>query len=881
MKNIILLLLLQLFFSLHIVQAQSSFSEAVALPNGESLNLQWQERENSQQNKGIYTFVGYNQNQFVATLVVHPNKEASGSLQWEGSTYQLTGLQGGRLLVKERFHHDPNAKCGTDTHSHKPIFPSSESSPTARPITTVTSIMPNDPEGILYLYRLAVLVDYYDFAHTFGSDVTQVKDFLLNLETFLNEVYVRDIGVKFSIVDDNRLIIQEAAKQLYHQKSRYSIIENSTEKINELIGDKQYDIGIVISPGTDATLSGLAFFSGGFRLVRKGGASAIAENATIAHEIGHLFGADHTFKNVHSGNSLYTEPSYGQSLMGYNNDFPDGAFFSLPTAYQIRNGLVNRSYFKDSQRTQLVNRNGNDVSNFNYAYGIKTESSFPTIDRTKLQETYTIPKDTYFQFDIKGTNTNHLPIYYTAQLTSKAGVNDPKFLTRKGKVGGNPITFQTQYSDLGGFINYTRPNAKGEHLFWVATSNPAPQRFVNYDMVAVKVHIADGKTFAITNGMNDQYQGGDKIILRWQVDANFFDSNSKVRILLSDDFGKTFKYTLVENTENDGTCEVTLPNIEIGTVEWGKKKKIQLPAGVIKVEVIDHIAFAITNVTPYKILNGKAIPNGGFKVKKKPETHSALTFVENSKPKNITVQCANEIPAPAHPTTEGGCGVVTITYTDEKIEGACTNSFTIQRVFKAYDGCETITYQQTIVVNDTQKPTFVGNLPQDATIDEGTKILLAPTLTATDNCKGTFRVVPTKEELGNRIIYTWVAKDDCANESVHKQTITVRPIAKKPQQGSEKDIVIYNGVSAENANNYFIVEGADANSPIHLLIFDEMGLKVYENEHYGVNGNYFRGYANAKGFVGNKKALHGTYFYIVHYRKNNKIEKKEGFLYVR
>ena len=54
----------------------------------------------------------------------------------------------------------------------------------------------------------------------------------------LNEVYVRDIGLKFSIVDDNRLIVQEAAKQLYNQKSRRDIIENSTEKMNELIGDK-------------------------------------------------------------------------------------------------------------------------------------------------------------------------------------------------------------------------------------------------------------------------------------------------------------------------------------------------------------------------------------------------------------------------------------------------------------------------------------------------------------------------------------------------------------------------------------------------------------------------------------------------------------------
>ena len=32
-----------------------------------------------------------------------------------------------------------------------------------------------------------------------------------------------------------------------------------------------------------------------------------------------------------------------------------------------------------------------------------------------------------------------------------------------------------------------------------------------------------------------------------------------------------------------------------------------------------------------------------------------------------------------------------------------------------------------------------------------------------------------------------------------------------------------------------------------------MGLKVYENEHYGKNGDYFRGYANVKGFIGNNK----------------------------
>ena len=36
-----------------------------------------------------------------------------------------------------------------------------------------------------------------------------------------------------------------------------------------------------------------------------------------------------------------------------------------------------------------------------------------------------------------------------------------------------------------------------------------------------------------------------------------------------------------------------------------------------------------------------------------------------------------------------------------------------------------------------------------------------------------------------------------------------------------------------------------------------------------------------KVFIGNNKALHGTYFYIVCYSKHGKEEQQKGFLYVR
>ena len=64
-----------------------------------------------------------------------------------------------------------------------------------------------------------------------------------------------------------------------------------------------------------------------------------------------------------------------------------------------------------------------------------------------------------------------------------------------------------------------------------------------------------------------------------------------------------------------------------------------------------------------------------------------------------------------------------------------------------------------------------------------------------------------------------------------------------------------------------------------MLIFDEMELKVYENNYYGKNGEVFRGYSNLKTI--SNKPLAGTYFYIVTYYKDGNLEEKKGFLYVR
>ena len=184
------------------------------------------------------------------------------------------------------------------------------------------------------------------------------------------------------------------------------------------------------------------------------------------------------------------------------------------------------------------------------------------------------------------------------------------------------------------------------------------------------------------------------------------------------------------------------------------------------------------------------------------------------------------------------------------------------------------------------------------TIEEGASLPEAKTLTAKDNCVGNWQVAPSVSKANNKVVYLWKATDSCGNSIVHTQTISIHikpqiatptvstptvstPTVSSPTEISPEvsEVIIYNGVSTHNSHNYFKVENTDENRPIYVIIFDEMGLKVYENPDYG-KPEVFRGYANVKNVIG-KKALAGTYFYILRYYKNNILEEKKGFLYIR
>ena len=1006
MKNIITIGLLIgcVFFG----KAQSEADKWLkAVSAQQSIAIEWQERKTSLASEGIRSFVGYYQDNFVATLSVG-GQSVSGSFRYRNKSYEIN-VQKGQLV----FSPNKDLRCGTIDTPHSHPSPS-----TARPTILAEETTPTIANTqTLRVYRLAMHIPYSTFSTGhLEKNIQKVKTFWADTENFLNEVYLRDLGVRFELVNDERLIIKDESKETFASfRNADYVKDHSTKVINELIGENSYDVGISLAytASLKKGVRGLAYLKGVYQANTKADAVAVLTKEVIAHEIGHLFGGKHTFgsyKGSEAYDSEKTEYDRGTSVMSYGSPRD---FFSLSSIQRIRE-LLTKVPVKAHDKT------------------FTTQA--PRIDHSKIKSYYTIPKGTFFQFYIPAIDPDSAELLYAVnQHDVHNGAESPitQYIIYK-PTPANPVTIKTEYhKDSGSVIANSglAQQTTGTFTFWLGVSDaplqPSADYIVQYDLAETKVIVKDGTPFKITSTTKNKYKGGDKLTLSWNVDNTIF-KDTKVRILLSDDLGKTFKHIVVAEADNNGSKEIILPNIST-------------TQAVLKVEVIDGLAFDLTNYNPksggftieknsalpepllwaslpnhlilsceqsipavtlptvtggctpavtlqkeerikgncdytytikriftaadtcnqtltytqtisvtdrtpptfvgalpqnMSVKEGKTIPaqvmltatdNCGtvavttsHKEEKDAKgkltkliytwiakdtcgnvtTHQQIITIVPKKvptltwatlPRDITVDCVKAIPAVQTPTTQGGCAKVVITRADKELNKRCLNNFTLERTFTASDGCATLTHTQRIKVSDKKSPTFVGTLPQDLTIDEGTPIPSQQSISAEDACAGqpTVTMPPKEEYLTNgklsKVVYKWVARDVCGNERIHTQNITIKLKSQEPPHidTNPDEVVIYNAVSTEKGfDNYFRIENTDKNQPITLVIFDEMGLKVYENNHYQQNGEYFRGYPNIKGVVGSKR-LAGTYFYVVTYYFKGQQETKKGFLYVR
>ena len=991
---------------------------------GKSIPLMWYERHNSLAQEGFRTFVAYHQGAFAGSISVAPST-ISGEVWHEGKAYFLSTEKGILKISTEK----SQFSCGTcaDGHCNTDMGTTTtpKTSATARGVALAEVALPSEDKRVLYntnvmrTYRLAMLIDYSFYKGHCRSDMNKVKAFMTEVQAGLNEVCGREIGCQFELVNDPRLIITTKEKEVYDRPSVRTVVERATGDFNTLIGEENYDAGIVFSVYKDNR--GLAHL-GEITGKLKGGCIANHEFYIILHEFGHLLGSAHTFTIGGQTASSFTEPDRGNSIMSYIND-PYGTYFSLPSIYTIRNRTnLHDAYYSDKARTQLVG-----LPQANIPYGEVSDNRAPVIHRAKLKKSYTLPPNTYFQFDIEASDPDGDPLLYMAHQADFKIFGKARFPSNR-PTESNRIEFYQPYRKNNRSnewekvpFKFTGENETGEFTFWLGVCDGKVGAYKNgkphvplYDVYETKVNIVGGTPFRITSTSKSsagKYKRGKEVTINWTVDKNIFGEDSKVRILFSDDYGKSYKYVLADGIPNNGKATVIFP-----TQAKGWKGSALSVEGLFKIEVLNHIAYAVSSDTPSTLdmhspdITFKNLPEPTITVKKNAipaapnvtaesyckrgsinivlseEPHdtyllrqwiatngcgdkvTAQQFIYYEKeapinslhfvgdlPKDMHVQCKGELPEKATVKAEGADNI-RIDYEEEMTEGD-KKAYKLTRSWIAYaDNALPIRHTQQILLRDTQKPEL-SSYPKSMIVKSEDQVPFKENLTATDNCDGVLPIVSSEsskyDDKGKKkeVTYVWFVEDNAHNENRYVQVITINPAITTPTvvtptvssptvstptvstptvstptvstptvstptvttptvstptvttptvttptvstptvttptvstptvtSPEVSEVIIYNGVSTHNSHNYFKVENTDENRPIYVIIFDEMGLKVYENPDYG-KPEVFRGYANVKNVIG-KKALAGTYFYILRYYKNNTLEEKKGFLYIR
>ena len=474
---------------------------------------------------------------------------------------------------------------------------------------------PTISDGVFREYRLAVYMTNEGFrSEQLNQDVSKVKAFWKELETFLNNIYVRDLGVRFTIVQDERLIEKS-------YKGSYAY-DAGTKLINAAIGSDAYDIGIVVNYIEGGALQGLASPGGVKFQDRKGWAIVNSqEMITIGHELGHLFGADHPFVGGAGLVGRCTEPKSGQSMMSYGYPYKED-FISLESLRMMQ-PVTKASDFKlptEAKHTTPTN-------------------TAPRIDRAKMRAEYRVPKGTFFTIPVYATDAEQSSLLYA--------------FNQFGCHSGNPATFPVFPPQHDAKLSFGRryggasmiANSDeipvGNYQFWLSVSDALPveeaiakKQAPLYDGYIANIKVVNATPFKITSNIASQYAMGQKLTLKWSVDKTFFKEGSKVRVVMSDDFGETFSHVLVPSTANDGECEVYIPQKLMEKFStyfniWFAGK------GLIRLETID-------DDFQYYDLSNNALVDGGIEVVKSPVTFEGL-------PTNNYLKIAANAPLPPAP----------------------------------------------------------------------------------------------------------------------------------------------------------------------------------------------------------------------------------------
>lgn len=449
----------------------------------------------------------------------------------------------------------------------------------------------------------------------------------------VNSVYERDMSLRMQLVANNESIIFVDSDS-FNNNSASTLITQSQSVINAAIGNANYDIGHTVSTGGGG-LAGLGVVCVTGQKARgiTGSPEPVADAYDIdfvAHEMGHQFGAAHTF-NGEGGNCTLPNPSIGDPGTRNAATAVEPGSGTTVMAYAGICDAVNvqdhsDDYFHAVSISQMV---AHIAGTGNCVAGVDNGNNPPVVSPLT---SYTIPKGTAFVLKGNGTDVNGDALTYCWEQTTV------------GATAVNPSATSTDSNpNFRSVSPSTSPNRYMPALPSVLSGNLTPTWEVIPSVARVMsfaLTVRDNRTpnggqtarqnmtvtfndatgpFKVTSQNTDgiSWTQGQTETITWDVAGTTGApiNTSNVNILLSTDGGLTFS-TLLANTPNDGSEPITVPNVAA-------------PFCRIMVEAANNIYYAVnaktfaigytvtttcntyTNNTPFNVADGSGTTDAG------------------------------------------------------------------------------------------------------------------------------------------------------------------------------------------------------------------------------------------------------------------------------